>query len=256
MYHQSDPTTTVLLFLHKNSWRIRANPIVHHVSPVVEDDMPLRLSSRSALKLLDRRLDELALPKQGTKLDKWTRLENGEKELIRERKSRAATDAVREAGPQGGRREAAIPISVRRTRRRKFTSSRICLDSRGASSASRGEYRESSQVGDVRTCGIYTPCHRILIKTAGIVCCVTADEEATCLVLLDVDTGYMKAVPVAGKTVTDYFVQGGKRFVEQFFRRGVHLRCDGGPTTLAYGAKLLEFLPESVVLERTPRHDR
>ena len=84
---------------------------------------------------------------------------------------------------------------------------------------------------------------------------MTADEGATCLVLLDVDIGYMKAVPAAGKTVTDYLIEGGRRFVEQFFRRRVRLRCDGEPTTLAYGARLKELLPESVVLERTPRHD-
>ena len=95
MYHQSDPTTTVPVFLHMNSSRLRADPIVHHVSLAVEDGMPLRLSSRSAVKLLDRRLDELALPKQGTQLDMWTRLEKREEELIRERKSRAAIDAER-----------------------------------------------------------------------------------------------------------------------------------------------------------------
>ena len=64
-----------------------------------------------------------------------------------------------------------------------------------------------------------------------------ADEGATCLVLLDVDTGYMKAVPTAGKTVTDYLVEGGKRFVEQFFRRRVRLRCDGEPTTFGLRCK-------------------
>ena len=73
MYHHRDPTTTVPLFLHKNSLRIRANRIVHHVSPEMEEDMPLRLSAQSPLRLLNRRLDELALPKHGTKLDKWTR---------------------------------------------------------------------------------------------------------------------------------------------------------------------------------------
>ena len=65
----------------------------------------------------------------------------------------------------------------------------------------------------------------------------------------------MKAVPAAGKTVTDYLVKGGKRFFEQFFRRRVRLRCDGEPTTLAYGARLKELLFESVMLERTLRHD-
>ena len=70
MYHQSDPTTiAVPLFLLKNSWRILANPTVHHVSLVLEDEMPLRLSSQSLSKLLVRRLDELALPGRGTKLD-------------------------------------------------------------------------------------------------------------------------------------------------------------------------------------------
>ena len=84
---------------------------------------------------------------------------------------------------------------------------------------------------------------------------VTADEGATCLVSLDVDTGYMKALPAAGKTVTDNLIEGGRRFVEQFFRRRVRLRCDDEPTTVACGARLKELLPESVVLERTPRHD-
>ena len=84
---------------------------------------------------------------------------------------------------------------------------------------------------------------------------MTADEGATCLVLLDVDTGHIKAAPVAGKTVTDYLIEGAERFIEQFFRRRVHLRCGGEPTTLTHGARLKELLPDSVGLERTPRHD-
>ena len=90
MYHHRDPTTIVPLFLHKNSLRIRAKTIVHHVSPVMEDDMLVRLSGQSPLRLLDRRFDELVLPKHGTKLDKWTRVEKRENELMRERKSQAA----------------------------------------------------------------------------------------------------------------------------------------------------------------------
>ena len=56
MYHHRDPTTTV----------------------VMEDDMPVRLCGQSPLRLLDRRVDELALPKHDTKLDKWTRIEKRE----------------------------------------------------------------------------------------------------------------------------------------------------------------------------------
>ena len=52
-------------YSHKNSLRSRANPIVHHVGPVMEDDMTVRLSGQTPLRLLDRRLDELALPKHG-----------------------------------------------------------------------------------------------------------------------------------------------------------------------------------------------
>ena len=44
MYHHRDPTTTVPLFVHKKSLRLRAKPAVHYVSPVMEDDMPVRLS--------------------------------------------------------------------------------------------------------------------------------------------------------------------------------------------------------------------
>ena len=78
---------------------------------VVVDDMPLRLLRRSLANLLDRRVDESALPSHGTKLDKWTRLEKRENELVRERNSQAAIDAEHEAGPQGHDRDAAIPMS-------------------------------------------------------------------------------------------------------------------------------------------------
>ena len=61
--------------------------------------------------MLDRRLDELALPKHGTKLEKWTRAENRENGLAREGTSQAAIDAEREAGPEGRHRDAAIPMS-------------------------------------------------------------------------------------------------------------------------------------------------
>ena len=78
MYHQLYPTTIVPLFLHK--------------------DMPLRLSVQSPLRLMYRRLDELALPKHSTKSITWTRLEKRENELMRERTSQAAIEAEREAG--------------------------------------------------------------------------------------------------------------------------------------------------------------
>ena len=82
-----------------------------------------------------------------------------------------------------------------------------------------------------------------------------ADEIATCLVLVDVDTGYLKAVHAAAKTVTDYLVEGGRRFVEQFFRRRVRLRCEGELAMVVLAQKLKELLPDLVVLIRTPRHD-
>ena len=68
MYHRTDPTTTVPLFLHKNILRIH---VIHYVRRVVTDDIPVKLSSRSPTNFLDRRLDELALMKP----DKWTRVE-------------------------------------------------------------------------------------------------------------------------------------------------------------------------------------
>ena len=89
----------------------------------------------------------------------------------------------------------------------------------------------------------------IFIKTSGIVPGVTAHEGATCLVLLDVDTRYMKAVPTAGKTFADYLFEGGRRFDEQFFRRRVRLRCDGEPTTLASMSNSSDVVFACVVME-------
>ena len=262
MYHLNDSTATVPLFLHRNSLRVHTRPFLHHVSPVVVDHMPLRQSWRSPSNLLDRRLDELALPKHGTKLDKWTRLEKRENELVRERKSQAAIDAALEAGLEGRLRDAAIQMSDPRepssTEKEVHELTHLlpqpwcerCVKGRGMENPHKRvtiERAESTlHVIAVDFC---------FIKTSGIAPGVTADEGATCLVLLDVDTGYMKAVPAAGRTVTDCLIEGGKRFVEQFFQRRVRLRCAGEPATLAYGGKLKELLAESVVLERTLRHD-
>ena len=173
------------------------------------------------MKLLDRRLDELALPKQSTKLDKWTRLEKREKELMRERKSQAAIDAEREAGPEGRRRDAAIPVADPRDP--SNTENEVhgltplppqpwceqCVKERSTENLhKRVTFERTESTLPVVAFGF------CCIKPSGIVPGVTADEGATCLVLLDVDTGYTKAVPAAEKTVTECLVEGGKRFVE------------------------------------------
>ena len=59
------------------------------------------------------------------------------------------------------------------------------------------------------------------------------------------DTGYLKAVPAAANTVTSYRVEGGRRFVEPFFRRRVRLCCDGEPATAASAGTLKELVPEA-----------
>ena len=208
MYHHRDPTTTVPLFLHKNSLRMRANPIVHHVCPVMKDDKPVRLSSQSPVRLLDRRLEELALPKHGTKLDKWSRIEQRENVLVRERKSQTMIDPERELGPEGRRREAAIPVSSPReptiTEREVHELTHLppqpwceqCIRGRGTENPhKRVTFEHAEHTLPVIA---FDFC---FIKTSGIVRGTTADDGATCLVLLDVDTGFMKAVPAAGKTL-------------------------------------------------------
>ena len=206
MYHHRDPTTTVPLFSHKNSLRIRANTIVHQVSPVMGDAMPVRLYGQSPLRLLDRRLDELALPKHGTMLDKWTRIEKRENELVRERKSQAAIESEREAGPEGRRREAAIPIADPReptiTEKEVHELTHLppqlrceqCVRERGTENPhKRVMFERAEPTLPVLACDF------CFIRSSGIVPGVTADEGATCLVLLEVVTGYMTAVPAAGK---------------------------------------------------------
>ena len=111
IYHRTDPTTTVPLFLHKNSMRIHARPLIHHVRRFVTDDIPVKMSSRSPRNFLDRRWDELALPKHGTKLDNWTRIEQRENELLRGRKAQAAHDAERMVGADGRRMAFALPMA-------------------------------------------------------------------------------------------------------------------------------------------------
>ena len=193
-------------------------------------------------------------------LDKWSRIEKRENELTRERKSQAAIESQREAGPEGRRREAAIPVSDPRepTTTEKEVQELTHLPPqpwceqcvRGKGTENPHKWVTFERAESTLSVIAFDFC---FIKTSGIVPGATADEGATSLVLLDVD-GYMKAVPAAGKTVTDHLIDSARRFDEKFFRRRVRLRCDGEPTTLAFGARLKELLPESVVLERTPRH--
>ena len=177
-------------------------------------------------------------------MDKWTRLEKRENELIRKRKSQAAIDAERKVGPEERRREAAIPTSDPRepTNMEKDVHELAHLHPQwwcGQCVKGRGTENPHKRVTFERPVSTHSVIafYVCFIKTSGIVPGVTADEGATCLVLLDVDTGYMKAVPAAGKTVTDCLVEGGKRFIEQFFRRQVRLRCDGEPTTFGLWCK-------------------
>ena len=175
--------------------------------------MPVRLSGQTPLRLLDRRLDELALPRHGKKLDKWTRVEKRENELMRERKSQAAIESEREAGPEGRRREAAIPIADPReptiTEKGVHELTHLppqpwceqCVRGRGTENPHKRVTFERAE--STLPVVAFDFC---FIKTSGIVPDVTADEGATCLVLLDVNTGYMKAEPAAGKTVTDYLI--------------------------------------------------
>ena len=85
MYHRSGPTTKVPLFLNKNSLRVHAKPLIHHVRLVAADDIPVRLSSRPPTNLLDRRLDGFARHV----------FEHRENELSRGRTAQAAVDAER-----------------------------------------------------------------------------------------------------------------------------------------------------------------
>ena len=70
---------------------------------VAADEIPVELSCRSPTNLVIRRLEELALPKHYTQLDKWTPVEQRENELLRWRNALAAHDA-------GRRMEPAIPM--------------------------------------------------------------------------------------------------------------------------------------------------
>ena len=94
----------------------------------------MRLPSRSPTKLLDHRLDALALPKHVTKLDKWTRAEQRENELLGAREAQAAHDAERTVGPDGRRRWLCWwqNLVSHRKRNVKCTRSRTCLHSKGA----------------------------------------------------------------------------------------------------------------------------
>ena len=87
------------------------------------------------------------------------------------------------------------------------------------------------------------------IKTSGSVSGVVADEGATCLALVDVDTGYLRPIFASAKTAS------GRRSSEQFLRWRVCLRCDGELATVALAGQFKELLPCLVVLERTPWHD-
>ena len=126
----------------------------------------------------------------------------------------------------------------------KFTSSRTYLHSSGVIISSRGEelkiLTNACRWNRAESTLQVIAFDFCFIKASGSVSGLAADEGATCLVLVDVGTGYLDAVPAAAKTVTDYLVEGVRRFVEQFFRRRVRLRCDGERATVPLARKLKE----------------
>ena len=186
------------------------------------DDIPVTVCSRSLTNLLDRQLDELSLPEHDTKLDKWTRIEQRENELVRGRKAQAA----HMNGPDWERMELAIPMAEPRE-----------------PSKTEREIHELTHLPPQQWCdhfvkgrGVENPHKRVTLERAEstlpviafdfcfIKCFwervwLVADEGATCLVLVDVCTGYLNVHPAAAKTVTDYLVEGVRGFGEQFLRK-------------------------------------
>ena len=117
---------------------------------VVENDMPLRLSSRPSLKMLDRRLDELALPSKARHRTCGRALRSARKSLYEsENRRRRLTQHVGlDQRDVVETRQSRWPVPVnRRTRRRKFTTSHTCLHSRGVRNASRGEVQRTLTSG-------------------------------------------------------------------------------------------------------------
>ena len=213
IYHRTDPTRTVLLFLRKNNLRIHARPLLHYVRLVVTDDTPVKLFSRSPTNFLDRRLGELALPTHGTKLDKWTRVEQRYNELLRGRKAQAAHDAEHMVGLVGRRMGFAIPTTEphepSETGREVHEVTHL-LPRQWCDHCVKG--RRSVQNQHSRLLRLISVFSKPL-EASGVV----ADEGGTCLVLVALYTGYLKAVHSAAKTITDYLVEGGRWFVEEFF---------------------------------------
>ena len=159
----------------------------------------MTLSSRSPTNWLDRRLDELALPEHGTRLNRWTRVEQREKTTCCSGdKHRRRTMLNTQSVPMGGEwKELATTrwqnLVSRRKLNVKFKSSRTCLPQLWCDRCVRGrgvanlhkrvtlERAESTLPADA-----FDVC---FIKTSGSVSGVVADEGETCLVSVDVDTG-------------------------------------------------------------------
>ena len=158
--------------------------------------------------------------------EKWSLTEQRERDQLRATRARVALELQRTRERTGG---------VRSWRYEKFTTSRT---SRNISSTMVLALPAWKEVEDpLGTREVNSPetiafefCRR---KTSGCEPGSVADAGATCLILAAVDTKYAKAVPPPAKTVSEYLVEGAKRFV----RRRVRLRCDGKPATVALGAQ-------------------
>ena len=141
MYHQIDPMMTISLFLFKYSLRIRAQPVTHHVGPMAkEDDVEDRAkpSAPSPTILLDRRLEELGLPKRGTKLEKWSRIEHLEREQLRATRARVALQLQRTSVRTGAEQSWRCLWLRHENRLRQsetFMNLRTCLLNHGAHTA-------------------------------------------------------------------------------------------------------------------------
>ena len=93
MYHQRDPTKTFPLLLHKNSLRIRANRIVHHVSPEMEEQERYLCGPRLEAQLTGRAESAVEGCRPG-----WLSHEHGVETLLRFLRTHCAKLALPDMG--------------------------------------------------------------------------------------------------------------------------------------------------------------
>ena len=219
-------------------------PLEHaFAEPPAPADVPQPLHRHSLCRLMKDRLRELGQNTFGSKRVLWTRIQETERKIAEEVAYRAAIQREQEARTSGATSSSALPVPTPKkpsefeqqihdlTHTPAAEWCEFCVMGHGTEKLhKRVDFDKAS------------PHPLILFDYAfqGDTASVANNAAPAALIIVDRNTGMMKAVAGKSKAATDMMVEELTKFIKQLGYSTVELRCDGEPATVGLQVRVQE----------------